>query len=281
MTTVTPWLRVGIAVAGYLVAAVGASMLIKRVGANHKDMAARTGRAVALIGLVTNLLVLGLVLLMVSFLDRRPLGDLGLGVDARDLGVIAASLVVISVLAALYLLRLRASGASDVTRRRAAPGSAPDATGGLLIVLVLVAVALQEEVLFRGYVALNLLQYGWAVVAVTSTVVFAAIHLLTNHADAAQVTSWLVGGALFVVAYLVSGSLWVAIVLHLAADLTNVVAFGIVGRYTPWTIEPPPSGAWRASYRAVSSAALALVLLVGYGLQVSPVLATASTASAP
>ncbi len=280
MTAATPWLRVGLAVAGYLVAAVGASMLIKRVGANHKDMAARTGRAVALIGLVTNLLVLGFVLLMVSFVDGRPLGDLGLGVDARDLAVIAVSLVVIAVLAALYLLRLRASGASDVTRRRTAPESAPEVTGGLLVVLVLVAVALQEEVLFRGYLALNLLQYGWAVVALTSTVVFAAIHLVTNRADAAQVTSWLVGGALFVVAYLVSGSLWVAIVLHLAADLTNVVAFGIVGRYTPWTIEPAPSGTWRASYRAVSSAAIALVLLLGYGLHVNPALETAVTASA-
>ena len=280
MTAATAWLRVALAVAVYLVAAVGASMLIKRVGADHKDMAARTGRAVALIGLVTNLLVLGLVLLMVSFVDGRPLGDLGLGVDARDVVVIAVSLVVIAALAAMYLLRLRAGGTSDVSRRRADPGSAPDLTGGLLVVLVLVAVALQEEVLFRGYVALNLLQSGWVVVAVTSTVVFAAIHLVTNRADAAQVTSWLVGGALFSLAYLVSGSLWVAIVLHLAADLTNVVAFGIVGRYTPWTIDPAPSGAWRASYRAVSSAAIALVVLVGYGVQVNPALEATLAASA-
>ena len=281
MTTVIPWVRVALAVAVYLVVAVGASALIRRVGSNHRDMAARTGRAVAVIGLGANLLVLGLVLLMVRVVDGRPLGDLGLAVDARDAYVIAASLVVIVGLAAVYLIRLRAGGASDIRRRRAAPGRAPDVTGGLLLVLVLVAVALQEEVLFRGYFALNLLPHGWAVVAATSTIVFAAIHLVTNRADPAQVASWLIGGALFVLAYLVSGSLWVAIVLHLAADLTNVVAFGVAGKYSPWTIDPAPTSTWRASYRAVSSAAVVLVVLLGYGVQISPGLETAVTATSP
>lgn len=279
MSAVAPWLRVALAVGVYLAAAAGASMLMARAGANHKNMAARTGRAVTLIGLATNLVVLGVVLALVVVVDRRPLGDLGFGADARDLVVIAVSLVVVAALAVTYVARLRSSGASAVTRRRAGPEAPRDVVGGFLVVLVLAAVAAQEEVLFRGYVALNLLQFGWVTVAVVSTVVFAAIHLVTNRADAAQVASWLLGGALFVLAYLVSGSLWVAIVLHLAADLTNVVAFGIVGRFTPWTIDPPPTGAWRASYRAVSSAALALVVLAGYGVRVSPALTTTLAAS--
>lgn len=275
-----PWAPVALALGMYVGAAVGASARMSRAGANHADMSVRTGRAATLIGLVTNLVVLGIVLLLVRFLDGRPVSDLGFAADSRDVVVIVVSLAVIAALAATYLAHLRTGGASAVTRRRRDTGQPPDVLGGVLVVLVLAAVAAQEEVLFRGYIDVNLLHLGCVTVLVTSTAVFAAIHLVNNRADGAQVTSWVLGGALFAVAYLVSGSLWVAIILHLAADLTNVVAFGIVGRYSPWSIDPPPSGAWRASYRAVSSAALTVVVLTGYGIRVSPALETTLAGSA-
>ena len=103
--------------------------------------------------------------------------------------------------------------------------------------------------------------------AAASIVLFAAVHLLTNRADAAQVTSWVVGGALLMAAYLLSGSLWVAIAVHFLTDLTDVVAFGTVGRYTPLSISPAPSGSWRLGYRVASSALIAAPLLAAYGPQ--------------
>ncbi len=233
-------------------------------------MAARTERTVALIGLLTNLVVLGLVLAMVLVLDQRPLSALGLGLDGVDLALAASSVLAMAALAAIYLISLRAAGRGEITRRSRPERTGLDVTGGMLLTLLLFVVALQEEMLFRGYIALNLLRFGWGVVAVTSILVFTAIHLVTNRADLAQVASWTVGGALFVLAYLVSGSLWVAIVVHFAADLLNVVAFGIVGPYTFWSIEPALSGRWRASYRVVSSAAIALILILGYGIQIDP-----------
>ena len=161
MTAAAPWLRVALAVAVYLVAAVAASGLMKRTGTNHKEMASRTGRTTAVVGMVTNLVVLGLILALVVFVDRRPLGDLGLGIGARDVTVIVVSFALFAALAAIYLLRLRATGPSQVTRKRLPAGQSPDVAGAVLVVLVLVAVALQEEVLFRGYVAVNLMRYGY------------------------------------------------------------------------------------------------------------------------
>ena len=113
--------------------------------------------------------------------------------------------------------------------------------------------------------------------AAASIVLFAAVHLLTNRADAAQVTSWAVAGALLMAAYLLSGSLWVAIAVPFLTDLTNVVAFGIVGRYTPLSISPAPPGSWRLGYRAASSALIAALFLAAYG----PRIGVPSGTSAP
>ena len=123
--------------------------------------------------------------------------------------------------------------------------------------------------LYRGYVTVNLLPtFGWAVAAAASIVLFTAVHLLTDRADAAQVTSWAVAGALLMAAYLLSGSLWVAIAVHFLTDLTNVVASGIVGRYIPLSISSAPPGSWRLGYRAASSTLIAALLLGAYGPQV-------------
>ena len=92
----------------------------------------------------------------------------------------------------------------------------------------------------------------------------AAVHLLTYRA-AAQITSRAVAGALLMTAYPLSGSLWVAIAVHFRTGLTNVLAFGLVGRYTPLSISPAPPGSWRLGYHAAPSALIAALLLAAYG----------------
>ena len=77
--------------------------------------------------------------------------------------------------------------------------------------------------------------------------------------------------------YLLSGWLRVAIAVHFLTDVTNVVAFGIVGRYTPLFISPAPPGSWRLGYRAASSTLIAALLLAAYG----PRTGVPSAASAP
>jgi membrane protease YdiL (CAAX protease family) len=263
---VAPWLRVALAVAIYVVVALVASSLMRGSGTAHQDMEGRTSPRVIGIGMVANAVVLLAVILLLVFLDGRNLDALGLAVSGRDAVAVLLSVAVVATLAGGFLTLLHRRGDVRVRWRGLPPRH--QLSGLLGVVAVLAVVALQEEALYRGYVSLNLLRFGSATVVVTSTVVFAAIHLLTNRADAAQMASWIVGGFTFVCIYLVSGSLWVAALLHLVVDLTNVVAFGIVGRYAVVDLEPALSTGRRASIRILTSIALVALFLQLYGASV-------------
>ncbi len=284
MTGAAAWLRVLLAVGAFIAVAVAASMLVRHVGANLKEMGGRTSRVVGLVGLAANLGVLAVVLLMLVLVDRRPVSDLGLGLSRNDVVVLVSFLALTVLLAGVFLARLRASGRAEVSHNSRPAGAAPDVLGAALTVAVLAVVAIQEETLFRGYLTVNLLPSGWVVVALTSVLLFAAVHLLTNLASPAQIASWTVGGGILVMAYLLSGSLWVAVAIHFTIDLTNVVAFGIVGRYSLVRIRPAVSEGWRMRYRLASSALVAVLLLGAYGAHVrapsSPVVTPGNSVAA-
>ena len=265
MTVLLPWLRVLLAVGVFVGVAALASIATRAIGQNLRDMEGRTSTTIALIGLVGNVAVLGVVLVMLTELDGRALG---LGITPRD-GVVLAGFVAVTAASAAVFLAIGQRRGWVHVQRRTDQGAQRQWAGAWLIVLVLAIVVLQEEVLFRGYITVNLEQFGWVVVAAASTVLFTAVHLLTNRVSSYQVASWAVGGAVLVMAYLVSGSFWVPVVLHLAMDLTNVVAFGIVGRYSLVTIKPPLDERARSLYRAVSSLIVAALLWGAYGAQVN------------
>jgi hypothetical protein len=139
---------------------------------------------------------------------------------------------------------------------------APSTRGSLSLALaVLAVVALQEEVLFRGYVVLTLhgLSAGW--LAAISTVIFVAIHIPTNRADAPQLLSWTVGGVVLVAAYLLTGSLWVAILLHFAIDAANLLVFRITGTHGWFRVDPPLSSSEKTAYRLLYAALMGALFL--------------------
>jgi len=282
MAEFAPWFRVLGAVMVFVVAAIGSSWLVSRVGRKIKDMEARTATPVVVIGLTANLVVLGIVLLMVVAQPSASIGDLGIGLSELDVWAFLAVVLVIALTIGVFLVRLDRRPRTRVARVRSPADAEPhDVTGAVLMVAVLVAVAAQEEVLFRGYVVVNLEHLGWIVTAAVSVVVFVAVHVLTNAVSTAQVISWTAGGTLLVLAYLVSGSLWVAILIHLTMDLVNVVVLGIAGRYSLLEIDPTPTVRWRATFRIASSALSALVLIGIYGLHVAPSLDESSAPPHP
>jgi len=263
------WFRVATAVALFVVAALGASWLVTRVGSNIKSMESRTSTPVALIGLTVNLVVLGLVLAMLAVQPSASISSLGVGFSGRDLWALLAFAVVILVTILAFLVELDHRSTSRVRLVRLADGESHDLLGAISMVAVLVAVAAQEEVLFRGYIVVNLEHLGWVVAATVSVVAFVAVHVLTNAVTTAQMISWITGGALLVFVYLVSGSLWLAILVHLLMDLLNVVALGIAGSYSLVEIDPAPTPRWRAAFRIASSVLAALVLVGIYGVHVA------------
>ncbi len=261
------WIRVLAAVAVYLVVALLTSAHISRRGRNLKEMEERGSSTVLLIGAVANLLVLGAVLLFVVLVDQRPLGVLGLGLARQDVLFTSPTVLLTPASAAAFIGLLHRIGLFEVE-----PNTLPAGSVGRLLAVaaVLLVVALQEEVLYRGYITLNLVHHGPVVVLLVSTLVFTAIHFLTNRVSPAQVAGWLFGGFILGWVYLESGSIWVPVSLHFTMDMTNVVVFGIAGELGVAKFSRPLNDMDRALYRAVYVALIAAVMLGVYGLCLAP-----------
>ena len=264
MTAFLPWFHIFAGVLVYIIFALLASFVTRKAGGNLKELSGRTSQLVILIGALTNLLVLIATLLLLAFWVGLPLSDLGLSFRSRDLFVSIIGVAAMAALALALILWLHRTGRSRV--RSQPPVKDLSGLPGLIVgVLVLFIVALQEEVLYRGYITLNLLDSGPFVIILVSTLVFAAIHLLTNQANFYQILSWLISGTVFSYAYLTSGSIWVPIVIHFATDLTNVFVFNIVGQFSFFTITPIPTDRQRAVVRIIYAILLLATLLAFYG----------------
>jgi membrane protease YdiL (CAAX protease family) len=265
-----PWLRIGAAVLVYLLAAVGAMAAVRRTGVDLRDVAARTSPTVLAIGAVGNLVALAGVLLLLVLVDGRPISDLGLAMTLVDAAVLVV-LIVANFSLGRWFVRVRGGGSRAASGEDAGrgtvggPSRTPSAVPQLLGLTVLALVALQEEVLYRGYVTLNLAGLGWVLVVVASTAIFVAIHFLTNRASLLQVASWTASGVLLVLAYLLSGSIWVPVILHFAIDVSNVVVFDIAGRSSPQGGGLRLRDGERAAFRVAYAVAAAAVLLAVYG----------------
>ena len=264
MSTLFPWLRIVLGVLIYIAFALGASVAIRKAGQDVKEMQGRSSLMILNIGSITNLCVLVVILLLVRFLDRQPLGALGLGFNARQIAFSIVAVIAICLLALAFVMVLKWMGKIQFRARSPVTGAA-GMKGMFAGWIMLLAVALQEEALFRGYLTLNLRGYGAVVILTVTTLVFAGIHVLTNRVSLTQFIGWLIGGAVLGYAYLLTGSIWVAIVLHFVTDMINVLVFDILGEHSVVAITPVLTANHRAVYRIGYALVLVAALLVFFG----------------
>jgi uncharacterized protein len=169
------------------------------------------------------LLVQGLVLflaavlagwIMLRWIDRRHLRELGFALDRRvprdlavGLGVGAAALVAV-------VLMLTLVGAFRFT---SAPGTVVGwlvASGTVLLWLALPAAA--EEAIFRGYAFRTLVEgIGPAGATIITSVLFAVVHGANPNVSAFGYVNIFAAGVMLSLAVLWTGSLWFASALHL------------------------------------------------------------------
>jgi len=264
MSTVIPWLRILLAVSVYILIAISASVIIRKFGGNIKEMQGRTSSSVLIIGALTNIVIMAFVLLMLKYIDHRPVTSLGLLFSGKESTFSGIGIALILLLAVLYVGVLRFFKKLQVTPQKPIPKIRHiyKFIGSMAVLFI---VAAQEEVLYRGYITLNLLHYSPLVIIIASTLIFAAIHLLTNKAGFYQIVSWILGGVILSFAYLISGSIWIPILLHFITDATNVIIFNIVGQYSFFTLSPALSRRQLAAYRVIYSAGLVAALLLYFG----------------
>jgi len=260
-----PWIHIFLAISAYILIALLASGITRKAGGNLKEMEQRTSPRVLGIGTIANLSILATTLILLRFLDGRSIGSLGFSFSSQDLIFTIVTIAAIFGLAVAFIGLLRRTGRRQVE----AHSPVKDMAGMwamIAVLVVLLIVAIQEEVLFRGYITLNLRSYGPVVVITVSTILFVAIHLLTNRTNFYQLVSWFLGGAVLAYAYLISGSIWVPIMLHFATDMINMVVLDIVGQCSLFTISPSLGERQRAAYRVIYAVVLVVAFLVFYGV---------------
>jgi membrane protease YdiL (CAAX protease family) len=136
-----------------------------------------------------------------------------------------------------------------------------------LALVVLLIAALQEEILFRGYLTYILKPYSFLMALLGSTLLFTAWHFLTNKVTLYQTIDWLLGGVMLFIVYWLSGSVWVVSLIHFGRNLTNVVVFDIGGTGAVVKYHQPVMPAQKTTYTVAHSLVLLLLALLWYGIQ--------------
>lgn len=160
-------------------------------------------------------------LLVLRLVERRPVGDVGLGRLAARPRLLAFGALVgagaIGIPCALLL-------AGGELRAEAAPAGSWLAAAGALLVYLAPA-ALWEELLVRGYPLLVLTEALGAPAAVLLTsVVFGALHLANPNASLASAAVVTLAGVFLAAVRFATGSLWAAFATHLAWNWTLAAA---------------------------------------------------------
>lgn len=263
MNNIVPWIRIFLATFIYVFFAVLASVMVQKTGGNLREMKGRTSQRILIIGTIINFFVLASSLLFLTLVDGRAISELGLILSMRDMVFCLVGIVILFAMSLLLVGLLRQSSQFQVWSQKPLKNGS-EIYGLTSSIMALFIVAVTEEVLFRGYITLNLLSFGPYIVIFVSTLLFAAVHLLTNRANLYQIMSWILIGAVLSIIYLISGSIWVPIILHFAIDLTNMLVFNITGRFSIFKIVPSVSALHRTMYRVAYIVVLMAVLLAFY-----------------
>ena len=176
------------------------------------------------IPLLSACVVTGLFCILVS---RQPITALGLVPDAGAvLGVVRGAGIGFGCVALEFLIGVLA-GHVRIRRywlSRDSRNSVPEFVEGILIFL---NGAIFEELMFRGYLFMVLLQYGPVAAIVPSSILFSAVHLARHRKLPMLFTiNALLFGVLAAVCRYYTGALWLGIGLHFA---WNVGAGSILG----------------------------------------------------
>ncbi|PFG34834.1 CPBP family intramembrane glutamic endopeptidase [Sanguibacter antarcticus] len=210
-TTTRGWVKVTAMVVGFTV-----------VMAVSSSIASAMSHPVAslVVGPVLAALVLVLYSVAVRRTEHRPVTELALpgaasAVRRGAAGGFALATITITVLALFGGYRITGWGSLS---------------GALTVVGLMCAVAVAEEVLFRG-VVFRLLQQRWGtwLALGASALLFGFVHLVNPGATLwGAVAIAIEAGLMLGAAYVATGSLWLPIGLHLGWNITSVAVFGTI-----------------------------------------------------
>ncbi len=225
-----------------------AMQTFKLTGADLKDMKQRNRSDVLIIAGVFNLLFIVAVGLVLKIWNHQPISRLGFSFALKDIAFLVFAFLFSTGLALLYIGYLNRKQKINISWVKNYFSHTTGLLNLLLAFIVLFVAALQEEVLFRGYFAYILLPFGFIYALFISAIVFTFWHYLTNKISFFQSIDWFLGGVMLFFIYWLSGSIWVAAVVHFIRNLINVVIFNISSYNSIVTYEIPFPSRYKTLY---------------------------------
>jgi len=193
---------------------------------------------------VYSLLIGALVWLVASRLDKRRIVDFGFHLDKvwwSDLGF-GLALGTLLLLGA-FVLELWMGWVKVTGTFATAPGQ-PFAAMIVAGFVAVVFVAIQEEVIWRGYPIKNLVEglnsrwissaWATALAVIISSLLFGLAHAGNPNATTLSTVNIMVFAALFAAGYVLTGQLALPIGLHFAWDFVQGFVFGVLGDASQW-----------------------------------------------
>jgi uncharacterized protein len=179
-----------------------------------------------------------LVFLFRKLIDRNSIKSLGFGWKgfARESGIgfITGVFLCLIIAVILWLMQLLQWYTSDV-----------DPVSFLTSVLLLISVALGEELVFRGYILNNLMQgMNRNAALLLSALVFAVLHSLNPNFNLSSFLNILLAGLLLGVNYIFTKNLWYGMMLHFTWNFVQgpLLGFKVSGLELPSLLQQNMSG---------------------------------------
>jgi membrane protease YdiL (CAAX protease family) len=264
MGNFSAYLHILIGICVYFVFAVLASLIAQKAGINLKELEGRTSMKLLGIGAAANLGALMAILLLMTWLDGKPIRSLGWDIQPRGLFFSFLAIIVTAILAWFFVAQANWRKRILVSPHQLIEGS-DGALNFAFGMLVLLLVASQEEVLYRGYVLMNLSELHPIVALLVSTVIFTLVHFLTNKVSLHQIISWFTSGLLLGAVYMISGSILLAIIVHFVIDASNVIVFNVTGKFSLFTFTPALTERDRTPFRLLYTLTMLICIAFVYG----------------
>jgi membrane protease YdiL (CAAX protease family) len=252
-----PW-RLGVGIVLLFVGVVGGVLVTSVLAALAPDTAPATATALfnTAVALVPYAAFTGTLLAAAWLVDRRTLADLGLGRSPAWWADLAFGLALGVVLPGLVFALALATGSLRVTGTLVARESAllpvgPDVAPAVALACtfaLFVGVGVFEELLFRGYLLVNLAegadgflgasrQTALAGASLLTSVGFGVVHAANPNATAFALVNISLFGGLFAASVLLTDRIAIAVGLHVTWNfaVSSVFGFPVSGVTTPVT----------------------------------------------
>jgi membrane protease YdiL (CAAX protease family) len=257
-------LRVSLVLVAAFFLTIATVAVVKICKIDIKDFKQRTGPKLMGIAFIANLLFIFSVYLLLSWLDGRDIQTLGFSLPLLEFEYSILALLLTLLTAFLFVFGLSPLKNYQVQWNFKEFIRKDEAGTFLLSFIVLFVAALQEEVMFRGYLAFVFQNYRIMSSMALSTIIFTVWHFIGNKVNRYQAMDWFMGGLLLFYVYIESGSVLVAAIIHFSRNLTNVLVFNIAEKHSllKWNI--PITAKHKSLYILSCSLVIALFTTMFY-----------------